>query len=358
MVRAGANDEPDPAQRTVLVLGQQRRGRHPAIERALTHLGPLPDSAPFPLPLTRFGEFSWFDAVMSYPPVKALLPLPILAAIAPVVWWFFRSTWREIDAEVALHRSQAAPGESVDFRRPAVCLAIVAIVLTLQEYYGGRAFYDLTLRPWLTELEAAGSTWLKVAKYDEYFGYCWWVLARVVGYVLIPFSLWKVLFPSDSLLDMGLRVRGFSKHVWIYGLCLAVVIPVMLIVASQPDFGTYYPFYKQSSRSWFDFMAWEAIYWCQFFALELFFRGFMLGAMRGTLGASAIFVMAVPYCMIHYGKPYLETNGAIVAGVVLGSLAMRTRSIYAGFLVHVTVAFLMDFLALWRRSALPMSFWG
>ena len=32
---------------------------------------------------------------------------------------------------------------------------------------------------------------------------------------------------------------------------------------------------------------------------------------------------------------------------------MRTRSIYAGFLVHATVAVLMDVLALHRRNALP-----
>jgi membrane protease YdiL (CAAX protease family) len=67
--------------------------------------------------------------------------------------------------------------------------------------------------------------------------------------------------------------------------------------------------------------------------------------------------MAVPYCMIHYGKPYLEANGAIVAGIVLGSLAMRTRSVYAGFLVHITVAGSMDLLALWHRAALPTQFW-
>jgi membrane protease YdiL (CAAX protease family) len=79
----------------------------------------------------------------------------------------------------------------------------------------------------------------------------------------------------------------------------------------------------------------------------------MLGALRRAMGAGAIFVMAVPYCMIHFGKPYLEANGAIVAGVVLGSLAMRTRSIYAGFMVHITVAFCMDFLALYKRHALP-----
>jgi hypothetical protein len=70
-------------------------------------------------------------------------------------------------------------------------------------------------------------------------------------------------------------------------------------------------------------------------------------------GVGAIFSMVVPYCMIHYGKPYLEACGAIVAGTVLGSLSMKTRSIYAGFLVHITVAILMDFLALEHRHALP-----
>jgi len=139
---------------------------------------------------------------------------------------------------------------------------------------------------------------------------------------------------------------------------LAVVVPAMLVVSSQPDFGNYYPFYKLASRSWFDFAIWESIYWLQFFSLELFFRGWILGALRKAMGAGAIFVMAVPYCMIHYGKPYLEANGAIVAGIVLGSLAMRTRSIYSGFLVHITVAFSMDFLALWRRGALPKVFWN
>ncbi len=97
------------------------------------------------------------------------------------------------------------------------------------------------------------------------------------------------------------------------------------------DFGNYYPFYKLASRSWFDFAMWEGIYWLQFFSLELFFRGWIVGALRKSFGAGAIFVMAAPYCMIHYGKPYLEAHGAIVAGVVLGSLAMRTRSIYSGF---------------------------
>jgi membrane protease YdiL (CAAX protease family) len=306
------------------------------------------------LPLTRLAEPSTFEWLLAYPPVKALLPIPILAALAPAVWWFFKDTWKEVDAEAAAARNESLGEYDL---RPAACLCITAVVLTVQEYYGGRQLYDSLLRPWFQELEANGSRLIVPSRYDELYGYSWWAFTRVVGYVLVPLPLWKLLFPKDSLLDMGLRVKGFLSHLWIYGLCLAVVIPAMFLVASQPDFGTYYPFYKGSSRSVFDYLAWEAMYGLQFLALELFFRGWMLGALRRNLGSAAVFAMAVPYCMIHYGKPYLETNGAIVAGIVLGSLALRTRSIYAGFLVHITVAFAMDFLALYRREAVPTVFW-
>jgi len=154
-----------------------------------------------------------------------------------------------------------------------------------------------------------------------------------------------------------LRVQGFFKHAWIYGLFLATVLPLLLAVSRQPDFGSYYPFYKGCSRSVYDYLLWEGMYFVQFFGLEMFFRGFWLGALRRSFGSGAIFAMAVPYCMIHYGKPFLEANGAIVAGIALGSLSMKTKSIYQGFLVHITVAGLMDWLALWHRHALPTVFW-
>ena len=37
---------------------------------------------------------------------------------------------------------------------------------------------------------------------------------------------------------------------------------------------------------------------------------------------------------------------------------MRTKSIYPGFLVHITVALSMDMLALSHRNALPHTFWA
>jgi membrane protease YdiL (CAAX protease family) len=304
------------------------------------------------MPAVTPPEPAWLQVVSAF---KPLLPIPLLLIILPALWWFFRDTWRELDDDATRWRAQATAAERTDYR-PFVALAMCAVILTLQEYFGGRGYFDQAIRPMLARLDGSHPKAVRLLKYDELYSFGWWVTSRVLGYVL-PFAVWKMFFPRDSLLDMGLRARGFFKHAWIYGAFLAIVLPTMLVVSRQPDFGSYYPFYKGSSRSWFDFLVWEGMYFVQFFALEMFFRGFWLGALRRSFGSGAIFAMAVPYCMIHFGKPFLEANGAIVAGIALGSLSMKTKSIYQGFFVHITVAGLMDWLALSHRHALPTVFW-
>jgi membrane protease YdiL (CAAX protease family) len=306
-----------------------------------------------PLGQINHGPPNAFHQWLESPLVKATLPIPVFIALAPLLWLLFRSTWREIDVEAQAARGHTLARGKWDPRAAVACL-IIGVVLTMQDYYGGGRVYQTFIRSWLVEHEDGLLEGLvNVGKYDQLYGYAWWAFARVVGYVFIPLPLWKLLFPRDSLLDMGFRLKGVLRHWWIYGACLGLVLLVMLAVARQPDFGTYYPFYKLASRSWFDLLVWEALYFAQFLALEVFFRGWMLGAWRKTLGSGAIFAMTLPYCMIHYGKPYLEANGAILAGIFLGSLSMKTKSIYAGFLVHITVALLMDLLALYNRNALP-----
>lgn len=295
--------------------------------------------------------------------LKALFPIAAFLALAPVLWLFFRRTWRELDLAAHEHQKKTLAAGKYDYR-PAVLFVTTALVLTLQEYYGGRNFYEENLKPLLRAAEVSALVdakslyrFIDLRKYSELYSYGWWSFNRVAGYTLFPMLVWKIVFPKDSLLDMGLRVRGLWKHAWIYGLCLLVVLPAVYIVSRSPEFSNYYPFYKHASRSWFDLLCWEVMYFAQFFALEVFFRGFWLSGLRTTMGSGAIFAMAVPYCMIHYGKPYLEAAGAVVAGIALGSLAMRTRSIYSGFLVHVTVALSMDLLALSSHNALPKLFW-
>ena len=289
---------------------------------------------------------------LEQPHIKWAVPIPLLLAVAPVVWAFFRKTWRELDEEAFLYRRALHERGEIDYR-PLVALTLGALVLTFQDYYGRFDTYENAIKPWLERREAAHPGGLiDLAMYDELYLRTWWAITRVGGYVF-PLALWRLFFRGDSLLDFGLRPHGFREHAWIYAMCVFVMVPILLAVSHQSDFVSYYPLYKHAGRSWLDYIIWETLYLAQFITLEIFFRGWWIRATR-VFGIGAIWSMVVPYCMIHYGKPYLEACAACVAGVILGSLSMKTRSIYSGFLVHGTVAILMDILSLDARGGLPV----
>jgi membrane protease YdiL (CAAX protease family) len=287
--------------------------------------------------------------ILNNPLGKLVISLILLGAIAPVVVRFFRSTWVELEAEAAATRLSRSKATPVDGRVP-LTFALGALSLLLINYYGSHDFYSGSVEPLLQDYANSHPGHLDMGTYKNLYWRVYWGLSRY-GCYLLPLAVWPFVF-KESPLDLGLRFRGFREHAWIYLLCLVIVIPTLVVVSTMPDFCRYYPMYPTASRSWLDFWVWEILYIGQFLSLEIFFRGFWLRGAR-ALGVGAIFSMVVPYVMIHFPKPYLEACGAIVAGVVLGSLSMKTGSIWAGFLIHSTVAILMDLLALDRGGRLP-----
>jgi hypothetical protein len=291
--------------------------------------------------------------LLEHPLVKWLLPLPMLAAVFPVIYLVFRGSWRALESEALELRQRLAAEGRVDYR-PLVTLTLGALILTMQEYYGQLGFFAQKVAPIVAHLAHTDRNPILRANLETYAELCgrvWWGLTRVGGY-LAPYLVWRFAFPRDSLRDLGLRFAGFRQHAWLYALFVVVMVPILLIVSRQSDFGSYYPIYSKAGRSWADFLVWESVYIGQFVGLEMFFRGWWIRTTR-IFGTGAIFSMIVPYCMIHFGKPYLEACAALIAGVVLGSLSIRTRSIWAGVAVHVTVAILMDVLALDHKGQLP-----
>jgi uncharacterized protein len=274
-----------------------------------------------------------------------------------------RSGRRRPGAQALRGPAPAPPeGTTVDWR-PLVVLLVSAVILTLLEYWGSRAVYYEQAPKFFPYADGYAFRELGVAafgtKYQRLGEYVFWSGFRVAAFFVLP-ALVVVLMPGERLRDYGLSTVGFFRHLWIYGVLFLIVLPAVIAVSFTTAFANHYPFYKPWQSpffprpvEWSDLIAWELMYAAQFFSLEFFFRGFMLQALKRSMGAYAIFVMVVPYCMIHFGKPMPETLGAIAAGLALGTLALRTGSIWAGFLIHVSVAWTMDLLALLQTGRLP-----
>src|SRR5262249_28598266 len=158
---------------------------------------------------------------------------------------------------------------------------------------------------------------------------------------------------GERIRDYGWSVAGLRRHARVYGALYLLVLPILIGASFSKAFQHTYPFYRGAARSWTDFLIWEGLYGFQFVTLEFFFRVFLLFALRRALGAYSIFVMIVPYCIIHWHKPIAEVLGAIAAGTVLGTLALRARSIWLGVAIHIGVALTMDVLSLLQWHSFP-----
>ncbi|MDB4989991.1 MAG: hypothetical protein JWN04_5169 [Myxococcaceae bacterium] len=249
---------------------------------------------------------------------------------------------RAIDDDATSERTHSA---SYD-RGPAVACTVAGLALVFMEYASERE-----IARWLYRVVPA----LYDPRFTQLAELTVWVVVRLLAFFAIPALAIRLLL-RQRVLDHGLRVDGLRGHVGGYGLLFALVLPAVALAASRPEFSSYYPFYSLASASWCDLAYWELLYALHFIALEFFFRGFWLTACRRSFGSQAVYVAVVPYCMIHFTKPLLEVVAAIPAGIVLGLLAMRARSIWGGAALHIAVAYSMDALAIWKTTGLPTRF--
>ena len=185
-------------------------------------------------------------------------------------------------------------------------------------------------------------------------GLVFWGVGQIFAYVVLPAIAIRLVL-KERVSDYGLRVKGIGRHAPVYLVLLACSVPFVVAASFTDAFQAKYPFYDLAPGEglWPGMALWWLVYGLQFVALEFFFRGFMVHGLSGLLGHMSVFVMVVPYNMLHYGKPLAEALAAIVGGVVLGSLSLRSRSVWWGVGVHVAIAGTMDVAALVHKGFIP-----
>lgn len=234
------------------------------------------------------------------------------------------------------------------------CLGLMFI-----QFVGGELSFRTLFGDWLLDGAVFPSQYERVQamKAHEWYGLMklgHWSICCLIGYMVFPLIYMK--FSGRSLASLHFSLKGTWAHRGTYFRLALIMLPPVFYVASWEDYQHIYPFYDQAGRSLTDLVLWECFYLSQFLALEFFFRGFMLSQLRPWAGHGAIFIMVIPYCMIHFPKTGSETLGAIIAGIVLGALAMRGRSIWGGVFLHCGIALTMDLLCLYHAGTLTRLF--
>lgn len=275
------------------------------------------------------------------------MALFVLAHVAVAMWEpVLAGPLRDAEQEVE-------PATGALDRKTVVVLVTSAVCVTLLEYLG-MSNRHFVVTDALRALGADGlASGLDTAMREQIHRLTWWAGWCVFTYFVLP-SFVIVFVLKERVRDYGFRLRGAMDDAWVYGIFLIVMLPIVAYVSADPHFQQTYPFYDLGPNEGVsgNLVRWEILYALQFLTLEFFFRGFMVHGTRHRLGGLSVFVMMVPYCMIHFGKPMPETIGAIIAGIVLGALSLKTRSIWLGVAIHVTIAWTMDGAVLWRTGVL------
>ena len=90
------------------------------------------------------------------------------------------------------------------------------------------------------------------------------------------------------------------------------------------------------------------------FCWEFFFRGFLLFGLQKSRSGSwgAVILQALPFTLLHWSPDppppshWPKSLSALPGGLILGVLALRTRSFVYGFLAHWAISLTLDLFLL------------
>jgi membrane protease YdiL (CAAX protease family) len=157
---------------------------------------------------------------------------------------------------------------------------------------------------------------------------------ELIYWLLVPLAAGWLLF-RDKPRDYGFRIGNWKWAMILTPACLAVMALILYGASKIPEFRSYYYRY---AIDWPKLLLDTALY---MFSWEFLFRGYMLFGLEKSIGKSAIFVQAIPFVLLHLGKPFLETLACIPGGFIFGYVAYKTRSFLPCFIIHFGIYAMM-----------------
>jgi membrane protease YdiL (CAAX protease family) len=214
--------------------------------------------------------------------------------------------------------------------KPAIVLISSPFLLIVHRYYVTATFFQKTFGQYFQD-----------SSYSPIYPYYYWFLVSSITFILLPIVLIRFGI-REKIKDYGFRFSR-AKLGWSFvTIGFLVMLPIVLIASHLASFQNKYPLCKLAATDWVIFIPYQLAFGIYILSWEFFFRGYMLFGLEERFGKYSILIQMIPFTILHYGKPFSESVGAILAGIFLGVVAMETRSFIYGALLHWLIAASMD----------------
>jgi len=225
-------------------------------------------------------------------------------------------------------------------RKTNIIIVSVLIIQTLSWYFTSRRFFR----------ENIFYQYFEVITEGLFFEYLYWFIGDSLTFILLPILIIYFVL-KEKPADYGFRFGDIKQGLLLTIIAVMFMVPVIWFASSTTSFVEQYPHLPTARISWNTFFIYEFALLIYMTGWEFIWRGFMLNGLYEKFGNEAIFIQAIPFVILHNGKPFMETLGAIPGAILLGFIALRVRSFYYCVLIHFSVIFLMDLNASLRFRA-------
>jgi membrane protease YdiL (CAAX protease family) len=167
--------------------------------------------------------------------------------------------------------------------------------------------------------------WYRPIRYLPAFSYIFY-------YTVLPILV-IIFLLKENPLHYGLGLGDYV--VWLKYVVFTIIISIpLLLVASR--FSQVYKYYGKG----LDYYEFITMTMPTLFAWEFLLRGFILFGLKERFDKASIIIQMVPFVLLHFGKPEIETLSCIVTGLWFGWIAYRGKSFWPAFIIHTLINFL------------------
>ncbi|MCJ7606199.1 MAG: CPBP family intramembrane metalloprotease, partial [Dehalococcoidales bacterium] len=140
-----------------------------------------------------------------------------------------------------------------------------------------------------------------------------------------------IIFLRKNPREFGFRLGNWK--VWSFHVLVTILIgiPVLYFSSRSSILEGYYTIDQ------FNLLIYSLETIVYMFAWEFLFRGFLLFGLKEKLKEMSVLVQMIPFILLHFGKPEIETISTIFMGLYLGYIVYRGNSFWPALIIHLFI---------------------